>query len=56
MTNNEKFNALLNSCANPRRTYDALMALAVPAPKTECAAQETTRARLSELSSKLETV
>lgn len=56
MTNNEKFNALLNSCSNPRRTYDALMALAAPTPKPECAAQETIRVRLFELNSKLETV
>lgn len=28
MSNNEKFNALLNSCSNPRRIYNALAALA----------------------------
>lgn len=28
MTNNEKFNALLNATSDPRRTYDSLMALA----------------------------
>lgn len=28
MSNNEKFNALLNSCANPRKIYNALLALA----------------------------
>lgn len=28
MSNNEKFNALLNSCANPRQIHDALLALA----------------------------
>lgn len=29
MTNNEKFNALLNSCTYPRQIYNALLALAV---------------------------
>ena len=28
LTNNEKFNRLLNSCANPRAIYNALLALA----------------------------
>ena len=28
MNNNERFNALLNSCANPRQVYNALLALA----------------------------
>lgn len=28
MTNCEKFNAVLNSCQNPRAVYDALFALA----------------------------
>ena len=28
MTNNEKFCARLNACKNPRRVYNALMALA----------------------------
>lgn len=27
MTNNERFNALLNSCRNPRAIYNALAAL-----------------------------
>ena len=27
-TNNERFNALLNSCENPRAVYNALLALA----------------------------
>lgn len=27
MTNNERFNQLLNSCKNPRAVYDALWAL-----------------------------
>lgn len=27
MTNNEKFNQLLNSCQNPRAVYAALLAL-----------------------------
>ena len=30
LTNNEKFNQVLNSCAHPRRVYDALMAFAEP--------------------------
>ena len=28
MTNNERFNELLNSCQNPRAVYAALLALA----------------------------
>ena len=28
MTNNEKFNAMLNNCQNPRAVYIALLALA----------------------------
>lgn len=28
MTNNEKFNALLNSCQHPQAVYDALLAFA----------------------------
>lgn len=28
MSNNEKFNALLNSCADPGQIYEALLALA----------------------------
>lgn len=27
MTNNERFNQLINSCANPRLTYNALLSL-----------------------------
>lgn len=27
MTNNERFNQLLNSCTNPRAVYDALLVL-----------------------------
>lgn len=27
MTNNERFNAMLNSCQNPRAVYAALLAL-----------------------------
>ena len=30
MNNNEKFNALLNSCAYSRRIYNALLSLAKP--------------------------
>lgn len=30
MTNNEKFNRLINSCENPRMVYNALLALAEP--------------------------
>lgn len=34
MTNNEKFNQMLNSCQHPRRVYNALTALA-EAPQPE---------------------
>lgn len=30
MSNNEKFNQLLNSCENPRAVYGALLALGTP--------------------------
>ena len=30
MTNNEKFNQLINSCGNPRLVYNALLALSEP--------------------------
>lgn len=30
MTNNEKFNQLINSCGNPRLVYNALLALSKP--------------------------
>ena len=30
MTNNEKFNQLINSCGNPRLAYNALLALSKP--------------------------
>lgn len=30
MTNNEKFNQLINSCGNPRLVYNALRALSKP--------------------------
>ena len=41
MTNNEKFNALLNSCANPRQIYNALLALAAAGFTMERLKQET---------------
>lgn len=56
MTNNEKFNVLLNSCRDPRQIYNALMALATPTPNPVCVSQETARARLFELGSKLEEI
>lgn len=56
MTNNEKFNVLLNSCRDPRQIYNALMALATPTPNQVCVTQETARARLFELGSKLEEI
>ena len=30
MTNNEKFNQLINSCGNPRLVYNALLTLSKP--------------------------
>lgn len=35
MSNNEKFNAMLNSCKNPIAVYNALLALAEPGVLTE---------------------
>ena len=38
--NNEKFNALLNSCTNPRRVYNVLLALAEAGYPLESLKQE----------------
>lgn len=55
MTNNEKFNVLLNSCAHSREIYNVLLSLATLTSKQECVNRETIHARLSELCSELET-
>lgn len=40
MSNNEKFNALLNACTNPRRICNALLALAEAGSPLESITQE----------------
>lgn len=43
MSNNEKFNALLNSCSNTRRLYNALAALAEDKPNLWRVAEEVAK-------------
>lgn len=55
MSNNEKFNILLNSCSNPRLVYAFLMSLASEGIDLYLTFQQTTCSQPSEIDSKLKT-